>query len=53
VGFWQKSILTRLGYYPWECGQCREIFLLKQRFAGYAGSDQDGDVPTPLDRLLL
>jgi hypothetical protein len=31
TGFWQTRILGRLGFYPWECGLCRRIFLLRQR----------------------
>ncbi len=31
VGFLQKSVLSRFGYYPWECGLCREITFLRQR----------------------
>ncbi len=30
-GFWQRAVLPRFGYYPWECGLCRRIFMLQQR----------------------
>lgn len=32
TGFWQTRVLARLGFYPWECGLCRRIFLLRQRY---------------------
>jgi ribosomal protein L37AE/L43A len=30
-GFLQEYILPRFGMYPWECGQCRRVFLLSFR----------------------
>ena len=30
-GFVQRTVLPRFGVFPWECGLCRKIFLLKQR----------------------
>ena len=30
-GFFQKMILRRVGYYPWECRFCKSRFLLKDR----------------------
>lgn len=30
-GFWQKSIMPMLGYYPWECPLCRELSYIKRR----------------------
>ncbi|HEY0784886.1 MAG TPA: hypothetical protein VGD62_03385, partial [Acidobacteriaceae bacterium] len=35
VGFLQRKVYPRFGYFPWECGQCRQIFMLKQRSTGY------------------
>ena len=34
-GFWQRVMLPMLGLYPWECGLCRKIYLLKQRSMDY------------------
>ena len=31
VGFLQRSILPRFGLFPWECGLCRKVYLLRQR----------------------
>lgn len=30
-GFFQKFILQRLGFYPWECRFCKATFVLKNR----------------------
>ena len=30
-GLWQRFILSRLGWYPWQCTSCRKIFLVKER----------------------
>ena len=30
-GLLQEKILSRLGFYPWECVQCRRVFLFQQR----------------------
>ncbi len=35
TGLWQRKVMPRLGYFPWECGQCREIFMLRMRAATY------------------
>jgi hypothetical protein len=32
-GFWQRSVLARLGLFPWECGLCRKIYMLRRRSA--------------------
>ncbi len=53
VGFWQRAVLTRLGYFPWECGQCRGLFLLKQRYAGTTELDEGSEAHATLDRLLF
>ncbi len=29
----QRTYLTLFGLYPWECGQCKEPFLLWKRYA--------------------
>src|SRR5579875_3040658 len=53
VGFWQRRILSRFGYFPWECGQCREIYMLKQRALGYRQHSHDGvRTPTKLSGLV-
>ncbi len=31
LGFLQSSVLSHFGYYPWECGGCRAIFMFKKR----------------------
>jgi hypothetical protein len=31
-GFKQKVLLAIFGYYPWECGQCKEPFLMRKRY---------------------
>ena len=28
-GFWQRVVLYKLGYLPWECVFCRETFFRK------------------------
>ena len=38
VGLWQRVVLSRFGFYPWECGLCRRIFMLRQRLGAYASS---------------
>lgn len=35
VGFWQRVVLPRFGYFPWECGLCRKIYMLRQRSTDY------------------
>ena len=30
--FKQRTILSFIGIYPWECGQCKEPFLIKKRY---------------------
>lgn len=30
--FMEKKIFSLFGLYPWECGNCREHFMLKQRY---------------------
>lgn len=31
VGLWQRFILPRFGWFPWECTSCRKVFLIKER----------------------
>ena len=35
VGLWQRMVLPRLGLFPWECGLCRKIYMLRQRSTDY------------------
>jgi hypothetical protein len=42
VGFWQREVLSRLGRFPWECGQCRVVYMLKMRSLGYRQHSQEG-----------
>ncbi|WP_124847138.1 hypothetical protein [Acidipila sp. EB88] len=37
-GFMERVVFTYFGYYPWECGLCRRIFRLRQRFGVSARS---------------
>jgi ribosomal protein L37AE/L43A len=37
-GFLQEHIYPKFGLYPWECGQCRQVFLLKARGKSYRRS---------------
>lgn len=39
TSFAQKKILPKLGYYPWECGECKEPFLLRRRFGKNGSHD--------------
>jgi hypothetical protein len=34
-GFLQERVYPKFGMYPWECAQCRQIFLLKGRGVSY------------------
>ncbi len=52
VGLWQREVASRMGYFPWECGQCRQIFMLPQRSSGYR-EEAVGAAPTVIERLLL
>jgi hypothetical protein len=38
-GFWQRSVLARLGLFPWECGLCRKIYMLRRRSALYPSGE--------------
>lgn len=53
TGFLQRQLLSRLGYFPWECGQCRQIYLLKLRSTGYRPIPKRGASATLVARLLL
>lgn len=30
-GFWQLKVLSILGYYPWKCGACGRVFMVRRR----------------------
>lgn len=32
IGFYQRVVLSLFGYYPWECGDCKESFRLRKRY---------------------
>ena len=53
VGVLQREVLSRMGYFPWECGQCRKIYMLKQRSRGYRQVDPAAAAPPLMDRLML
>jgi hypothetical protein len=38
VGIWQRVIMPWFGLFPWECGLCRRIFMLRQRSSGYGST---------------
>jgi hypothetical protein len=31
LGLFQRFILPRLGWFPWQCGSCQRVFLVKER----------------------
>jgi hypothetical protein len=31
VGFWQCKVLGHFGYYPWKCGACGRVFIVRRR----------------------
>ncbi len=33
VGFLERAVLPRFGFFPWECGLCRDVTYRKQRSA--------------------
>ena len=43
-GFLQEHVYPHLGVFPWECAQCRNTFLLKNRGRSYrrSGTQDDG-----------
>jgi hypothetical protein len=34
-GFLQERVYPKFGMFPWECAQCRQVFLLKSRGRSY------------------
>lgn len=42
IGFYQRVVLSFLGYYPWECGECKESFRLRKRYGQRRISVSDG-----------
>lgn len=30
-GFLQRVVYARFGYYPWKCGSCKNVQMLKKR----------------------
>ncbi len=49
IGFLQRTVLPRLGLFPWECGLCRKIFLLKQRSVAYRQHIPETLAPSPFE----
>jgi len=35
IGFWQRVVLPKVGVFPWECGLCRNVYMLRQRSTEY------------------
>ena len=50
-GFWQRVVLSRLGRFPWECGLCRKIYMLRQRSA-ITGPEEQKQAARHLDFAL-
>ena len=49
-GFWQRVIAPHFGLFPWECGLCRKIYMLRQRSTGYRQHSVEARVlPLPLE----
>ena len=49
-GFWQRVIAPHFGLFPWECGLCRKIYMLRQRSTGYRQHSLEARALTlPLD----
>ena len=40
-GFTQKVILSRFGYYPWECCVCKEPIVIRKRYDRNPSSDPE------------
>ena len=51
VGFWQRQVMSRMGFFPWECGQCRVIYMLKQRAFWYRQHSSAGVRGPKLDTM--
>ena len=52
-GFWQRQVFSRLGYFPWECGQCRVVYMLKLRSWGYRPAPAGASTRRLLEQLML
>jgi hypothetical protein len=50
-GFMQERIYPKLGMFPWECGQCRQVFLLKSRGRSYRKASPRADIGVAVGRL--
>lgn len=46
-GFMQRLVFSTFGYYPWECGQCKEPFLIKKRRSRRRHSPPPSETPEP------
>lgn len=48
VGFWQRQVFSRMGYYPWECATCREhkYFRLRGTRTRAAVLNSEAGLPT-------
>ena len=45
VGLWQRIVLPRFGLFPWECGMCRKVYMLRQRTTGYRQHSMEAGLP--------
>ncbi len=48
VGFMQRVVLPRFGWFPWECGLCRKVYFLKQRTTEYRQHSHEGSLGSML-----
>ena len=48
VGFWQRQVFSRIGYYPWECATCRKtwLFPLRGKRTRATVDNSEADLPT-------
>jgi len=40
-GFMQLNVYPLFGYYPWECGMCKQLFMIKKRYRRKRRSTHD------------
>jgi hypothetical protein len=50
-GLIQLLIWPRLGWYPWQCGACRHVFIVKFRGKSKHKRPTDGQSPAAISTL--
>ena len=45
IGFLQRAVYPRFGLFPWECGLCRKVYMLKQRTTDYRQHSLEASIP--------